>query len=221
MIAPTFESLATKYAKPNRITFAKVDVDHQREIAQQYGVRAMPTFVILHNGSVIETIKGANPPALTAAVEKAVKLATASGGEGIAFSTPGRTLGDSTAGSGNSGSGAGLGRRPAGSPIQGSAWDLNRLINRLVAFFGLYFTSLFSVRSLSLSLSLHNTSSPSNTTSLTPIGLRKPLGSTCTCRAPPSTRGARRSAGAQRPREGAAPAGHHAAQHRRSQLFGH
>ncbi len=61
MIAPTFESLSTKYSKPNKITFCKVDVDKQQEIASQYGVRAMPTFLILHNGSVIQTIQGANP----------------------------------------------------------------------------------------------------------------------------------------------------------------
>lgn len=39
-ISPTFESLSTKYSKPNRITFTKVNVDNQQEIAQQYGVSA-------------------------------------------------------------------------------------------------------------------------------------------------------------------------------------
>jgi thioredoxin 1 len=32
----------------------------------------MPTFVIFKNGKVFETIRGANPPALTAAVQKIV-----------------------------------------------------------------------------------------------------------------------------------------------------
>ena len=75
MIAPAFESLSTKYSKPGKITFCKVNVDNQQPIAQAHGVRAMPTFLIFKNGSVIDTIQGANPPALTAAVEKAVKLA--------------------------------------------------------------------------------------------------------------------------------------------------
>jgi thiol-disulfide isomerase/thioredoxin len=39
-VAPTYESLATKYSKPNRITFTKVNVDNQQAISQQYGVRA-------------------------------------------------------------------------------------------------------------------------------------------------------------------------------------
>jgi thioredoxin 1 len=151
MIAPTFESLANKFAKPNRIAFAKVDVDNQRDVAQQYGVRAMPTFVILRNGSVLDTIQGANPPALTAAVEKAVKLAT---GGGASFSTPGRTLASSSgaATSGRSapipGNRVGAGSTTGGGgPIQGrESWlDLRKIFNFLTMFFGLYITSLFSV----------------------------------------------------------------------------
>lgn len=133
MIAPTFESLSTKYSKPNRIAFAKVDVDSQRDVAQTYGVRAMPTFLVLRNGSVIETVQGANPPALTAAVDKAVKLAGPAVPAG-----PGRTLGGSgTAGGGGSGARV---QRPM-------SWDLNNLINAVITFFGLYFVSLFSVSS--------------------------------------------------------------------------
>lgn len=140
MIAPTFESLANKFAKPNRIAFAKVDVDNQRDVAQQYGVRAMPTFVILRNGSVIDTIQGANPPALTAAVEKAVKLAT---GGGASFITPGRSLASSS----GAGVRVGGGSTTGGGPIQGHAswFDLRKLINFFTAFFGLYVVSLFSV----------------------------------------------------------------------------
>jgi len=137
MIAPTFESLATKYSKPNKIAFCKVDVDRQGEVAQQYGVRAMPTFLVLRNGSVIETIQGANPPALTAAVEKAVKLAGPGGG-GATFSGAGQRLG-----------GSGVARaagRAVGRPVK---WDLKGLVDAVIAFFGLYFYSLFSVGGLS------------------------------------------------------------------------
>jgi len=141
MIAPTFESLSTRYSKPNRIAFAKVDVDAQQAVAQQYGVRAMPTFLILRNGSVIDTIQGANPPALTAAVDKAVKLAGGAA-PGASFATAGRTLG----GPGTAAT------RPSGTPRQGlsrpMAWDFNALVNTIITFFGLYFSSLFSVRNL-------------------------------------------------------------------------
>lgn len=133
-IAPTFEALSTKFSKPNRITFAKVNVDNQKEIAQMYSVRAMPTFKILRNGSVIETIQGANPPALTAAVEKAVKLAGPGGGN--SWGAGGRTLGGSSSG----------GSRP--QAFNRPVWDLNTFINAAITFFGLYFSSLFSVSPL-------------------------------------------------------------------------
>ncbi|CCC07721.1 hypothetical protein SMAC4_01288 [Sordaria macrospora] len=135
MIAPVFESLSTKYSKPNKITFCKIDVDSQQEVAQQYGVRAMPTFLILHNGSVIETIQGANPPALTGAVDKAVKLAGGAAGGGAVFKTTGHRLG----GSGVSGS------RPGTSVARPWKWDIKNLINATIAFIGLYITSLFSL----------------------------------------------------------------------------
>ncbi|EGZ76609.1 thioredoxin-domain-containing protein [Neurospora tetrasperma FGSC 2509] len=135
MIAPVFESLSARYSKPNKITFCKIDVDSQQEVAQQYGVRAMPTFLILHNGSVIETIQGANPPALTAAVDKAVKLASGAAGGGAVFKTAGHRLG----GSGVAGS------RPGTSVARPFKWDVNSLIKTIVAFIGLYVTSLFSL----------------------------------------------------------------------------
>ncbi|KAK4117774.1 thioredoxin-domain-containing protein [Canariomyces notabilis] len=136
MIAPTFESLSVKYSKPRKIAFCKVNVDNQTDVAQQYGVRAMPTFLVLRNGSVIDTIQGANPPALTAAVEKAVKLAgPGAGAAGAVFSSPGHKLG---------GSGVTLGgARP--SALMTARWSLKGVLDALVAFFGLYFVSLFSL----------------------------------------------------------------------------
>ncbi|KAL2198427.1 thioredoxin-like protein [Corynascus similis CBS 632.67] len=134
MIAPTFESLATKYAKPNKIAFVKVDVDSQGEVAQQYGVRAMPTFLILRAGSVIETVQGANPPALTAAVDKAVKLAGPGAGGGAAFSGAGHRLG-----------GSGVGRPTVARSSISAGWSPKEFLEGLIAFFGLYFWTLFSL----------------------------------------------------------------------------
>lgn len=138
MIAPTFESLATKFSKPGKITFCKVNTDNQQSIASAHGVRAMPTFLIFKSGSVIETIQGANPPALTAAVEKAVKLA-GTAAPGAAFKTPGRTLG---AGGPTPPSRPSAGGRTLGRPAKFSPFNL---FNVLLTFFGLYFASLFSV----------------------------------------------------------------------------
>jgi hypothetical protein len=135
MIAPTFETLSTKYSKPNKIAFCKINTDNQGEVAQQYGVRAMPTFLVLRNGTVTETIQGANPNALITAVEKAVKLAGPGGGN--TFATPGQRLG-------GSGVGPGAARRmTVGRP--GAGFDLKGFVEAVIAFVGLYFWSLFSV----------------------------------------------------------------------------
>ncbi|KAI1820464.1 thioredoxin-like protein [Xylaria intraflava] len=139
MIAPTFESLSTKYSKPGKITFCKVNVDNQQSISKSHGVTAMPTFLIFKSGSVIETIRGANPPALTAAVEKAVKLANA---PGASFAMPGRTLG----GSGST-SGAASSRSSGGNSPASRSWTSlspSNFINSLLTFFGLYIVSLLS-----------------------------------------------------------------------------
>lgn len=54
----------------------------------------MPTFLVIKSSSVVETIRGANPSALTAAVRKA---ANDSGGSSPAvFQTKGRTLGSNS-----------------------------------------------------------------------------------------------------------------------------
>ena len=133
MIAPTFESLSTKYSKPNKITFCKVDVDNQQAVAQMYSVRAMPTFLILHKGTVVETVQGANPPALSAAVEKGVKLAGTAAGP--AFGSSGHRLG-----------GAGVAPRAGGRSLGRPArWDLGKFLQAVYTFLGLYFISLFSV----------------------------------------------------------------------------
>jgi thioredoxin 1 len=72
-IAPIYEQLSSAHSTPNKLAFVKVNVDEQRELAAQYGITAMPTFLVLKDSKVIETIRGANPPALKKAVEGAVK----------------------------------------------------------------------------------------------------------------------------------------------------
>ncbi|KAI1182453.1 thioredoxin-like protein [Nemania serpens] len=146
MIAPTFESLSTKFSKPGKITFCKVNVDNHQSIAQSHGVSAMPTFLIFKSGSIVETIRGANPPALTAAVEKAVKLA-GTAAPGASFAIPGRTLGGSGSNGSNSSSSTPA-RRGGNNTLGGRSWTRFtpfNVINTLLTFFGLYLVSLFSV----------------------------------------------------------------------------
>ncbi|CAL3968282.1 unnamed protein product [Diplocarpon coronariae] len=124
-IAPTYESLAAKHSKPNRVTFTKINVDNQQEIAQKYGVRAMPTFMIFRSGSIINTIRGADARGLTTAVESAVKLA----GTAIpAYSSAGRTLGGA----------------PSHRASMSRSFSLQGIIDAVIGFLGLYLISLFS-----------------------------------------------------------------------------
>jgi thioredoxin 1 len=70
-IAPVFEQLSTANAKEGQFAFVKVDVDEQPDIAQEYGISAMPTFLLIKNGEVEQNVRGANAPALKALVTKA------------------------------------------------------------------------------------------------------------------------------------------------------
>lgn len=53
--------------------FVKLDVDEVPDVAQELGIRAMPTFLIFKNEEKVQEIVGANPKALLAAIEDAVK----------------------------------------------------------------------------------------------------------------------------------------------------
>ena len=85
----------------------------------------MPTFLIFRSGSVIETIQGADRGKLTLSIENAVKLA---GAAKPFYSSVGRTLG--------------------GTPARGQSLsrplNVKGFVDAIIAFFGLYFYSLFS-----------------------------------------------------------------------------
>ncbi|KAL4885495.1 PITH domain-containing protein [Aspergillus karnatakaensis] len=69
-IAPVYEQLASQLSRPNRITFTKIDVDQCQDIAQAYGVRAMPTFIVFERGRVTNTIQGADSSKLSQVIRK-------------------------------------------------------------------------------------------------------------------------------------------------------
>ncbi|VDL69876.1 unnamed protein product [Nippostrongylus brasiliensis] len=66
-IAPIFEQFSTRFTNA---TFLKVNVDNSHDIRQQYGIRAMPTFVLIKRGLEVERIEGANPQALELAINR-------------------------------------------------------------------------------------------------------------------------------------------------------
>lgn len=67
MIGPVFEQIAS--ATPGAI-FVKVDVDEAEDIAQQCGIRAMPTFQVFKNGAKVDQMMGADKNKLSAMIEK-------------------------------------------------------------------------------------------------------------------------------------------------------
>ena len=69
-VAPIFEKLSEQLSRPNKITFVKVNTDRQQEIARAYSVTALPTFIIFKNAQKQDTVQGANPQALNAAIKK-------------------------------------------------------------------------------------------------------------------------------------------------------
>ncbi|KAI0673687.1 thioredoxin-like protein [Trametes maxima] len=100
MIAPTFEALAKQYPNAN---FLKVDVDQAKDVAGRYRITAMPTFVFLKGTSEVERVRGANKPALEAAVKRHSSGSSTGGG---AFTGKGQTLGGGSS-AGTDGGGAG------------------------------------------------------------------------------------------------------------------
>jgi len=88
-IAPAFEALSKKYSSVN---FLKCDVDAATEVAKQYSVTAMPTFIFLKGSFKVDQVRGANKSLLESTIEKHVVSSTST-----AFSGKGQTLGGSPA----------------------------------------------------------------------------------------------------------------------------
>ena len=68
MIGPKLEELAAEMA--TELVVLKVDVDECEDIAVEYNVNSMPTFVFIKSGSKIEEFSGANYDKLRATILK-------------------------------------------------------------------------------------------------------------------------------------------------------
>ena len=58
-IAPVIDEIAGEYA--GKVKVGKVDVDQNQNIAMKYGVRSIPTLLVMKGGEVVNQIVGAVP----------------------------------------------------------------------------------------------------------------------------------------------------------------
>lgn len=56
MVGPVVEELSEECTE---IKFAKINVDEETEIAEQYGIMSIPTLILFRNGEVAKRITGA------------------------------------------------------------------------------------------------------------------------------------------------------------------
>lgn len=66
-IKPVYHELERNFGAD--VKFVAVNVDRARDVASQFQVRAMPTFVALLNGSLYDRLEGANPAKLKSLVQ--------------------------------------------------------------------------------------------------------------------------------------------------------
>lgn len=59
IMKPIFEELANEVKYQDKVEFIKVNVDENPELASQYNVFSIPTFIFFKNGQPIKTITGA------------------------------------------------------------------------------------------------------------------------------------------------------------------
>jgi len=68
-ISPLFEELESEYG--DSVQFRRVNVDANEQLAAQYGITSIPTFIFLDaEGRVVSSVTGADSAALQAEVRK-------------------------------------------------------------------------------------------------------------------------------------------------------
>ncbi|MFT4968534.1 MAG: thioredoxin 1 [Chitinophagales bacterium] len=60
-LGPTIEALATDFE--GKVNVGKLNVDQNPETAQKFGIRNIPTILLLKDGEIVERLVGAQPKA--------------------------------------------------------------------------------------------------------------------------------------------------------------
>lgn len=68
-IAPIFDKQASEHEIPERFAFIKFDTDEAPDISQELGIRSIPAFFTFEDGEKVDSLSGANPPALQKLVQ--------------------------------------------------------------------------------------------------------------------------------------------------------
>ena len=69
MIAPMLDELSAKYE--GQVTFVKVNVDNDPEVAQRFGVMSIPTLITFKDGQKVKQVAGFQPkPMLEKMIEE-------------------------------------------------------------------------------------------------------------------------------------------------------
>ena len=61
MIAPVLEEISNQHAE--KVTVAKVDIDANPQVAQQYQILSIPTMLVFQGGKPVKQVVGAKPKA--------------------------------------------------------------------------------------------------------------------------------------------------------------
>lgn len=67
MMEPILQAMANEFTD---VEFIKIDVDELSDVAQEFKVQAMPTFLLLKNGKEVDKVVGAKKDELKNKVQK-------------------------------------------------------------------------------------------------------------------------------------------------------
>ncbi|WP_125544573.1 thioredoxin family protein [Levilactobacillus lindianensis] len=73
MMDPILQKLSESEDFKDQVTFTSINIDHDKQIASQFQVQGIPTFLIKKDGQVINRLVGARPkPLFEAALKEAL-----------------------------------------------------------------------------------------------------------------------------------------------------